>query len=293
MPKQSISISLLFLFSYSVLNAFAQSESMMLIPTDDAHVLADLGDPTDSLGLMQKNVGNLETIELLSSWNVTGPKNAFVAIAYLKFDISKQNLHNLEKAELKMLAREVALSESPKNVVLVHVPNNNWKESDITYLKRPSFSTTAVSTVAIESSNTWYSWDVTDLVKQNPGSELSIALTFDVAKDNTQDYVSFYSKESENKDNLPYLALSYSEAPPIPLVDSSLQGTNYAPVIISGIIGAGVAAFTTKLIISRKEQKPKVISRQSSTQLEKVQCKNCGKILPKQFKFCPFCSTQI
>lgn len=276
--------------------ASAQEEKpIIILPSDDAYVLADLSDPTDTSGLMQTNAGNLDSIQLFSSWNATENNNAIVTIGYLKFDTSKQNNYNLEKAELKMLTREVALSETPKNVVVVHASNNNWKESDITYLKRPTFSTTITSSAAIATPNTWYSWDVTDLVKQNPGSELSVAVTFDVAKDNTQDFVSFYSKEFPNKDNAPYLALTYSSSP-MPLFDSGNQGaSNFVfTVLISGIIGAIIGGFTTKVILSRTKQKsPQSDFKQPSTPPDKIQCKNCSKILPKQFKFCPFCSTQI
>lgn len=252
-----ISLVLVLLLSYETFGE--QSTIEKLLPTYDAYVLADLADPADTSGLMQTNTGNLEAIELLSSWNVTENNNAFVAIGYLKFDLTDQNIYNLEKAELKMLTRDVALSETPKNVVLLYVPNNNWKESDITYIKRPSFSTTITSSAAIVAPNTWYIWDVTDLVMQNPASELSVAITFEVAKDNTQDFVSFYSKEFPNKDYSPYLTLYYSTdsiKPPNNL--SEEQGTpNYLiTVIISGVTGAVVAGLITKLVITKKKSQP-------------------------------------
>ena len=272
-----------------------QLTDVKIAPTDDVHILADLNDPTDTSELMKKNTGSLDSIQLFSSWNVTESNNAFVAIGYLKFDLSQQNTHNLEKAEIKLLAREVSLSETPKNVVLLHVPNNNWKESDITYLKRPSYSTTIAASSEISTPNTWYSWDVTNLVKQNPAAELSVALTFETAKVNTQDYVSFYSKEFSNKDYVPYLALSYSPNT-APLLDTEFEQESpsnfFVTIIISGIVGAVVSGIVTKTIISKNKSgftpKPK-----QSIQIEKTQCKNCGKILPKQFKYCPFCSTQL
>jgi hypothetical protein len=285
-------IILLFLLTSNFVSSLAESE-IKLQPTDDAHILADLSDPADTSRLMQTNTGNFDSIEMVSAWNATEADNAFVSIGYLKFDLSKQNNYNLEKAELKMLTREVALSETPKKVVLLHVSNSNWKESDITYLKRPFFSTTVASSAEIAAQNTWYSWDVTELVKQNPGSELSFALTFETGRDNAQDYVSFYSKEFPNTEFWPHLVLSYSSLP-TPSFDSSSQDPHHlTSVIISGLIGAAIGTFTTKIIITRGKQKTsKSTTRQSSIQQERVQCKGCGKMLPKFFKFCPFCATK-
>jgi hypothetical protein len=124
---------------------------------------------------------------------------------------------------------------------------------------RPFFSTVISSSVEIAAPNTWYSWDVTELVRQNPASELSVALTFETGRDNTQDYVSFYSKEFPNKDYFPYLTLYYSTdsiKPPNDL--SEEQGTpNYLiTVIISGVTSAVVAGLITKLVITKKKNQP-------------------------------------
>ena len=214
MSFTNIFLGIIVLTSFALLSSYEtfaeQSKIEKILPTDDAHVLADLSDPADSSGLMHTNVGNLDSIQMVSAWNTTKNNNAYVSIVYLKFDISQQNLNNLEKAELKLLSRDVSLSETPKKVALLHVPNNNWKESDITYLKRPFFSTTIASSAEVSSPNTWYSWDVTPLVMQNPGSELSVALTFEVGKDNTQDYVSFYSKEAADPNFRPFLELTFT-----------------------------------------------------------------------------------
>lgn len=280
-----------FLSSYETFGE--QSTTIKITPIDDAHVLADLNDPADSQGLMQTNAGSLESIQLLSAWNVTEGNNAFVTIGYLKFDVSQQKTHNLEKAELKMLTQEVILSEMPKNVALLHVSNNNWNESDITYLNRPSFSTTITSVAAISAQNTWYSWDVTDLLKQNPGSDLSVALTFETAKDKTQDFVSFYSKDYQDKDYSTYLALYYAQER-TPLDDFNFETSILAIIVISGITSAVVGGFVAKFVFSRgKHKTPKPVLQQQNIHQEKIQCKTCGKMLPKQFKYCPFCSTQI
>lgn len=289
---QSFFVLLLFLPLLSYETFAEQSTPIKLAPTDDAHVLADLSDPQDIRGLMQSNAGNVDSIQLISSWNVTEINSAIVTIGYLKFDVSQQKTYNLEKAELKMLAREVILDETPKTVALLHVANNNWKESDITYLKRPTYSTTIASSAEITTPNTWYSWDVTDLVKQNPGSELSVALTFQTGKDNTEDIVSFYSKEFTNNENAPYIALYYTTDSTVDLSgdDSNL----FTAIIISGLVGAAAASFITKLFVSKNKDKPsKTDIKQASKTPEKIQCKNCGSILPQKFKFCPFCSTQV
>jgi hypothetical protein len=276
----------LFILFFSNNTISAQNEAK-IIPTDDAYVLADLSDPKDASGLMQTNTGNLEVIELISSWNVTENNNAYVTMGYLKFDLSKQNTYNLEKAELKVLTREVALSETPKNVVLLHVSNNNWKESDITYLKRPFFPTVISSSAEIATANTWYSWDVTNLVMQNPGSELSVALTFETGRDNTQDYVSFYSKEAT--DSLaPFLELTFvPESEPILSDNDEMNNVSlYAGIAIAvgGILGGYTISKRKAGAASRNEQ---------LTPRPHVKCSTCNSLIPTNFKFCPICGSKM
>lgn len=286
----NIFLGIIVLTNFALLSPYEtfgeQSKIEKLVPTDDAHVLADLSDPTDSNRLMQTNAGNLDSIQLLSSWNVTENNNAFVTTGYLKFDLTKQNIYNLEKAELKMLTRQVTLSETPKKVVLLHVPNNDWKESSITYLNRPPFSTIITSSADIATPNTWYSWDVTELVKQNPASELSVAITFETGKDNTQDYVSFYSKEATDSNFGPFLELTFT---PESAFSNNIELSSislYAGIAIAagGILG-GYFISKRKANIFTENVKPKRPSR--------INCSGCSSLIPVNFKFCPICGSKM
>ncbi|MGQ0376385.1 MAG: DNRLRE domain-containing protein, partial [Nitrososphaerota archaeon] len=270
----NILLGIIILTNFVLLSSYEifgeQPTTVKISPTDDAHVLADLNDPVDKNGLMQINTGNQEAIELLSSWNVTENQNAFVTIGYLKFDLTKQNINKLEKAELKMLTKDVVLSETPKNVVLLHASNNNWKESDITYLKRPTFSTTITSSTEISTINTWYSWDVTELIRQNPASELSVALIFETGRDNTQDYVSFYSKEASNSGLAPFLELTFVPESEFTFVDSAELGNISLYAGIAIVVGGLVVGF----FISKWRGKAKEAKKQGTKEKQMMMDRN-------------------
>ena len=199
--------------------------------TDDAYVVADLNDKIDISSLKQTNTGSDEFIHMISALNITENQSTVVSVAYLKFDLSEYETESIQDATLYMFASGVKLDNSPKNIALIFVDDDNWNESEITYLQRPFFSTTIDAISVISEPGKWYSWDITEVVKKNKDSELSLALTFETGKDFTSDLATFYSKESDITENTPYLEIKY-------VVNEKL--TNYTLAIIGGFIATVV-----------------------------------------------------
>ena len=232
---------LFFSFYLIIDNTHAQSDIIKIIPTDDAYVIADLNDKIDVSGLKQTNSGSDELINMISAWNITENQSTVVSVAYLKFDLSEYETESIQTATLYMFAKDVVLDNSPKNIALIFVDDDNWNESEITYLQRPFFSTTIDAISVISEPNKWYSWDITEVIKKNKDSEISLALTFETGKDFTSDLVTFYSKESNITENVPYLEIKYSDQQP----------TGYIQYIIIGMIIVGVIVFVVLKYLRR------------------------------------------
>ena len=219
-----ISLVLVLLLSYETFGE--QSTTVKISPTDDAYVVANLNDKIDISSLKQTNTGSDEFIHMISALNITENQSTVVSVAYLKFDLSEYETESIQDATLYMFASDVKLDNSPKNIALIFVDDDNWNESEITYLQRPFFSTTIDAISVISEPGKWYSWDITEVVRNNNDSELSLALTFETGKDFTSDLATFYSKESDITENTPYLEIKYFDQQPV----------DYTLAIIGGII---------------------------------------------------------
>ncbi|MEX0657263.1 MAG: DNRLRE domain-containing protein [Nitrosopumilaceae archaeon] len=171
-------------------------------------------------------------------------QSTIVSVAYLQFDLSEYETESIQKATLYMFASGVELDNNPTNIALIFVDDDNWNESKITYLQRPFFSTTIDTISAISEPNKWYNWDITEVVRNNNDSKLSLALTFETGKDFTSDLATFYSKETAYEENAPYLEIKYV----------SEQPANYILAIIGGVI---VTAVISAIVLkhSRKIRK--------------------------------------
>lgn len=243
MHAQVIFCILLFSFYFIIdNNAFAQSSIVKLIPSDDAYVIADLNDKIDVSGLKQTNTGHDGFIHMISAWNITENQSTIVSVAYLKFDLSEMT-ESIDSATLYMFAGNVELDNNPQNAALIFVEDDTWNESQITYLQRPFFSTTVDTTSLIFEPNRWYSWDITEVIKKNKDSQLSLAVTFETGKDFTSDLVTFYSKETAKKENIPYIEIKYSDQLP----------AEYLQYIIIGIIIGGAIVFSVLKYLRRKK----------------------------------------
>lgn len=276
--------------------AWAQQEkTIRLEPTDDAYVAADLNDPQDEQGLQQLHTGDLDFLKLWYAWNVTENQERITTVVYLKFDLTEVDPREVESAELNMQPFISRLTAVSRGVELVKVPSNDWNETAITYQDRPFYPSNATISSRVSIANNWYSWNLTEYVKESAGSALSVAMGFENIYQNTEELLTFYSKESANKTNVPYLEIALVQ--PIIAQQKIDQTTfsdlgEYLPIIggvVAAIVGGGaVAAFLIfrkrARTISRPSGKPPTV--QTGT---KAKCFLCGKIIPRGLPACPFC----
>lgn len=283
-------------FMFTAGDALAQkSITIKLTPVDDAYVVSDFSDPADKSGVSKLNTGNYEFIKVWYSLGTIPQANEkVVSIGYIKFDLSDLKGKDILKANLKMQPYLVTLTESVRAVDIFPVSTNEWKESKITYSTAPSFGPDTIASTDISAANKWYGWDLTEFVKKNTGSAISFAVAFKTLYDKNQENVVFYSKDTYEGVNAPYLEIELVDT-----TDYTLQAImgGVAAVAGAGIIGA----------IIKKKRKP--LSKPPSTVTvkkegtdsqqmisnvsEEISCKLCGKQLSKDFKVCPYCGYRV
>jgi hypothetical protein len=138
--------------------------------------------------------------------------NDTIRNTYLMFDLSlfTSELHNISSAILRLHAWYIS---GPTPHVAVHSCSDvSWREFEITWQNAPSFSSIAsdITTIAIE--DLWYSWNVTDLVRNNLGKNMTLVLTItDVGESYS---VSYRSRQASS--NAPELVIDYSIIPEFP-----------------------------------------------------------------------------
>lgn len=276
--------------------AWAQQEkTIRLEPTDDAFIAVDLNDPQDVNGLQQLHTGDLEFLKLWYAWNVTESQERITTLVYLKFDLTEVDPEEVESAELNMQSYITRLTAVSRGVDIVKVPSNDWNETAITYQDRPLYPANATTSSRVSIANNWHSWDLTESVKESAGSELSVAMGFENIYQKTEELLTFYSKESANKTNVPYLEIALAQ--PVIAQQKIDQTTfsdseEYLPIIggvVAVIVGGGAAAaflmFRKRTgTTSRPSGKPPTV--QTGT---KAKCFSCGGIIPRGLFACPLC----
>lgn len=278
-----------------------------ITPTDDAFVVANLNDPENVEGSQSINTGDLEYLRSWYAWNVTENQERITTLVYLKFDLAEIDSEGVLGAQLKLkpFVGKSTIGLAPK-MELTFVPENNWSELEITYDQRPLYfeNFTKISSVITEDER--YSWDLTDLVKENAGSELSIAFAIRDIYTNNEELITFHSKEAEDPENFPVLEIEYAAAiPPIP---SSLQEneTDYTLAAIVGVLVAAAAGIGIFIALILRKKSPKQLRQVTTTPSEKPRmdsqkqkpsqerkCILCGKTLAQDFKVCPYCGYRV
>ena len=115
-----------------------ESNVIELIPTDDAYVLANLQDPTDTQELRKLNSGNLDHLKIGYAINTADIPNQNLGTALLKFDLGDLSDKQINSVTLRLYADQIQLSE-PQDVGVFLVNNSTWNESTITYDTMPAF----------------------------------------------------------------------------------------------------------------------------------------------------------
>ena len=105
-----------------------------------------------------------------------GPRERVYRIALMKFDLSSLPTHlSIKSAKLYLYCLEIS---APVNAVAYHCPSNDWNEYTITqilYAKTllPNLSATPSPETTIDSTNEWYSIDITQDIEGFLGSTLT------------------------------------------------------------------------------------------------------------------------
>jgi hypothetical protein len=111
--------------------------------------------------------------------------------SYLMFNLGSLSLGEVSSASLRLYAWS---AKSPTAHVGAHQCfNTTWNEKTINWLNAPSFSPFATDTVAVPFKDQWYSWNVTEPVKNAAGSKLTLVLSVKDIGERYDTY--FYSRE--------------------------------------------------------------------------------------------------
>jgi hypothetical protein len=214
-----------------------ESEIISLNPTDDAFVLNNFSDPDDIEGYQITNTGDLDFLKSWYAMNATENQEQLISNSYLKFDLTDIESDKVINANLKLVPKTLVTSQNvPPSLELSTVDTSNWNESEINYTNRPLHDLAGdfiINTIISEKEIGLYNWDLTELVKENSGSELSVVYSNSDIYENTEEIISFYSKETENQNNAPVLEIEYiiDENKGGCLIATATYGTELAPQV--------------------------------------------------------------
>lgn len=184
------------------------SNVVKITPTNDTFIGLDLTTLDDPLDLRNLQSGNLDFIKIWYSNNVTSAQEFIVTSGLLTFDLSEINVDDIASANLKMKTIRVDSSGADKILSITKVNNTNWSESEITYNTKPIFELQDSLLVEITESDAWQIWNVTNIVKENTDSKLSLSLAYKSLYSGHEEQTVFYSKESNFS---PYLEITLKE----------------------------------------------------------------------------------
>jgi len=227
----TILLVLFILITFSYESVFAESETIQLSPTDDAFIGLDFTNPNDSFGLRTLNSGNETFLKVWYAFNVTEAEELIITVANMKFDLSEINPNNVINADLKLYPYIVSSSGGGQIIAVFDFPDNDWKESTVTFDNSPGLSQNEISFTNVNEPNRWYTWNVTDFVKDNAGSNASLSLGYKTVFPEHEEQTVFNSKEAQ--ENTPYLEIVYDETNNGGgcLIATAAYGTELAPQV--------------------------------------------------------------
>jgi len=188
-----------------------ESDVLKLVPSDDAYVVANLNDPSNT-SLQMLNTGDMEFLKIWYANNVTKINELVITVGHLKFDLSDLNPDKISSVNLRMYSSQVDLQTPTPVLNLYTIEDNSWSESELIYTNKPEFSEAPIAHAVITEADKWYSWDITDYVKENAGSEISLAMVFDLLYGEHEEQVIFHSKETNETGLVPVLEIKYASA---------------------------------------------------------------------------------
>lgn len=259
------------------------AKQIELTPTDDAYVLKDINDPVDKAGLRSLNTGDLEIMKIWYAWNVTSTGNEqIISMGYMKFNLKDINAEYVESAKLQLYAYVVTLTGASRAIDVHLVENGTWDERTLVYDNATVFNANASATTSISKAETFYTWDITELVKERAGSELSLVILFKTLYHNNEEQVVFHSKDVQDASKVPKLLIDYTGSLPSDVIDNNM--------IMYGSIAAAAAAGGVGFLFYNRHRSSTFTSNVNTK--EKLFCFDCGKEISEEYNVCPYCGTR-
>lgn len=152
---------------------------------------------------------------------------------WLQFDLQGiPSLDNIVSARLYLFAYQ---TDNGGAAVQCHrVDNDNWMENEISWTNEPSVGD-LLDTRGVPASDSWYSWDVTDFVREQfENDNIASFAMVDLGEDvNTVNHTAYFrSKESATENEWPYLEILCTEQLPEKDVRTSIS-----PIFQGGVPG--------------------------------------------------------
>lgn len=227
MKKLLIVCSGLLLFSLLLpLTGASVTKSVVIDVSEDSYIVADLNDPADTYGYMDKNYGDLEFVKAWYLWNVVTEevegevegemvtqeveRERIVSIVYLKFDLSSIGDIEVQSAMLQLYTQSVVLL-APRYVQAFLV-SSDWAEAEITFNTAPAWGDTAIATAVVYQADQWYGWDMTqDVIRESEteAGQISLAVMLRDMTKASEEVVAFPSRESG--ENVSRLIITYTK----------------------------------------------------------------------------------
>ena len=150
---------------------------IILNPSDDSFLLQDQLDPENLKGSKNLVFGDQIRLKLIDNHD-ENPNEKLIGTPIIKFDLTDVSSEEIDYAYLLLYVTGSSLLVDSVDVRL-HLAENNWSEKTVNSLSPLKFSIQPINTISIENLlGQWVHYDVTDLIKQNSGSEISFVLTF-------------------------------------------------------------------------------------------------------------------
>ena len=206
MKRLVLLFSLTLILGFSTLDAFAEEYSELL-PVDDAYIVYDISDPLDKQSFGNLNTGQREFLHVLYANNTPDFDGFVFGVPYLKFDLSGIDLSSIERMELVMFPYDINRHDDNRLIIFL-INDNTWSELTLTHNNRSIINDNPIGSLETLKPNNWYSWDVTASIRQLKNHQLSFALLYENYYDETEELITFYSKEA-GKDKSPFLKIYY------------------------------------------------------------------------------------
>lgn len=186
---------------------------------------------------------------------VADSTNPFVGvqIAYIMFDLSDIPTDATIDSALLQLHTSIYVTETHR-IGAHYCSDNSWKEYEINWNNKPSFSAEAIETVAVAKTDTWYNWTVTSCMQTAlQGGKLTLVIKSEDQHETA--WVDFHSRDQEYswmEKYRPKLVVSWT--PPVTPPTEALSAEE--AVLALGILA--VIGFFGYRYFKRKTQPPSV-----------------------------------